>query len=115
MQWNIDVVLLLLFGDIVDARYTLFFRRQGLRLSATELVFIFAQSLETTLAAGVLRGKVGRSGAEMQGFVEDFIGEDRIRGRWRMDFGEERMSRMLRGCCSGEIHVPGQSISESGQ
>ncbi len=80
MQRNIDVVLLLLFWNIVDARYTLFFRRQGLGLSATELVFIFAQPLETTLAARVLRGRVGRGGAEMERLVEDFIGEDRIGG-----------------------------------
>ncbi len=80
MQRNIDVVLLLLFWNIVDARYTLFFRRQGLGLSATELVFIFAQPLETTLAASVLRGRVGRGGAEMERLVEDFIGEDRIGG-----------------------------------
>ncbi len=80
MQRNIDVVLLLLFWNIVDARYTLFFRRQGLGLSATELVFIFAQPLETTLAASVLRGRVGRGGAEMERLVEDFIREDRIGG-----------------------------------
>ncbi len=80
MQRNIDVVLLLLFWNIVDARYTLFFRRQGLGLSATELVFTFAQPLETTLAASVLRGRVGRGGAEMERLVEDFIGEDRIGG-----------------------------------
>jgi len=80
MQRDIDVVRLLLFWNIVDARYTLFFRRQGLGLSATELVLIFAQPLETTLAASVLRGGIGRGRAEMERLVEDFIREDRIGG-----------------------------------
>jgi len=95
MQGNIDVVLLLLSRNVVDAGHTLFFSRKRLGLSTTELVLIFAQALETTLAAGILRGGVGRGGAEIEGFAEDFVGEDRIGGGWRMEFGEKRMSRVF--------------------
>ena len=40
-------------------------------------MLFFAEALEPACGAGVLRCGIWGCGAEMEGFVEDFIGEDR--------------------------------------
>lgn len=52
----------------------------------------FAEAEEASLRPGILRCRVGRGGAQVEGFVEDFACEDCIGECGRVGAGEEGVS-----------------------
>lgn len=51
----------------------------------------FAEAEKAPPGSGILRGGVGGGRAQVEGFVEDFGGEDCVGGCWRVGTGEEGM------------------------
>lgn len=80
MQRDIEVVFPRGGGDVVDTEDALFFGRKRPRLLLASFVGGFTEAQEASLGTGILRCRVGGGGAEVEGSVEDFAGEDCIGG-----------------------------------
>ncbi len=101
MQRHINLVLPRRVRNLVDARISLFLCRQTLHLLAPLRLLLLPQALDSSFGSGILRCGVWRCGAEVEGFVEDFIDEDGSSEGGGVGLAEEIMRDVV-GVCHGD-------------